>query len=116
MVIAAFLLIILALIGAPLFTVIAAGGIVASFSADISPDILIIEMHRLSASPNMLAIPLFTFAGVMMSSGGAPQRLVSFYRAAFGWMPGGFAIVAIGSCDYPGAWRLALPDTEKRGL
>ncbi|MCG6937708.1 MAG: TRAP transporter large permease subunit [Gammaproteobacteria bacterium] len=100
MVIAAFLLIILALIGAPLFTVIAAGGIVASFSADISPDILIIEMHRLSASPNMLAIPLFTFAGVMMSSGGAPQRLVSFYRAAFGWMPGGFAIVAIGSCAF----------------
>lgn len=100
MVIAAVLLVLLALIGAPLFTVIAAGGILASFSADISPDILVIEMHRLSASPNMLAIPLFTFAGVMMSSGGAPTRLVNFYRAAFGWMPGGFAIVAIGSCAF----------------
>jgi C4-dicarboxylate transporter, DctM subunit len=86
--------------GAPLFTVIAAGGLLASNSADISPDILVIEMNRLASSPNMIAIPLFTFAGVLMSSGGAPGRLVDFYRAAFGWMPGGLAIVTIGSCAF----------------
>ncbi|MCK4834570.1 MAG: TRAP transporter large permease subunit [Gammaproteobacteria bacterium] len=97
---ATILLVFLALIGAPLFTVIAAGAILASHSADISPDIIIIEMHRLAASPNMVAIPLFTFAGVLMSSGGAPQRLVNFYRAAFGWMPGGLAIVTIGACAF----------------
>jgi len=94
------LLVIIALVGAPLFMVLAAGGILASFSADISPDILIIEMHRLAASPNMIAIPLFTFAGVLMSSGGAPRRLVNFYRAALGWMPGGLAIVSVGSCAF----------------
>jgi tripartite ATP-independent transporter DctM subunit len=48
----------------------------------------------------MIAIPLFTLAGVLMSSGGAPQRLVDFYRAAVGWMPGGLAIVTIGSCAF----------------
>jgi len=100
MIAATILLIVIALIGAPLFTVIAAGAILASFSADISPDIIIIEMHRLAASPNMIAIPLFTFAGVLMSSGGAPRRLVDFYRAAFGWMPGGLAIVTIGACAF----------------
>jgi len=100
MITATILLILIALIGAPLFTVIAAGGMLASQSADISPDILIIEMNRLASSPNMIAIPLFTFAGVLMSSGGAPQRLVDFYRAALGWMPGGLAIVAIGSCAF----------------
>ncbi len=100
MIIAVILLVIIALIGAPLFTVIAAGALLASNSADISPDIIIIEMHRLAASPNMIAIPLFTFAGVIMSSGGAPQRLVNFYRAAFGWMPGGLAIVTIGACAF----------------
>ncbi len=100
MIAAAILLVVIALLGAPLFTVIAAGGLLASHSADISPDILVIEMNRLAASPNMIAIPLFTFAGVLMSSGGAPQRLVDFYRAAFGWMPGGLAIVAIGSCAF----------------
>lgn len=100
MIAAVILLIVIALIGAPLFTVIAAGGLLASNSADISPDILVIEMNRLASSPNMIAIPLFTFAGVLMSSGGAPGRLVDFYRAAFGWMPGGLAIVTIGSCAF----------------
>jgi tripartite ATP-independent transporter DctM subunit len=94
------LLVVIALIGAPLFTVIAAGALLASNSADIAPDILIIEMNRLASSPNMIAIPLFTFAGVLMSAGGAPQRLVNFYRAALGWMPGGLAIVAIGACAF----------------
>lgn len=97
---AAFLLIVIALLGAPLFTVLAAGGLLASHSADISPDILIIEMNRLASSPNMIAIPLFTFAGVLMSSGGAPKRLVTFYQAAVGWMPGGLAIVALVSCAF----------------
>lgn len=98
--IAAALLVVIALIGAPLFVIIAAGALLASHSADISPDIIIIEMHRLAASPNMIAIPLFTLAGVIMSGGGAPRRLVSFYRAAFGWMPGGLAIVTIGACAF----------------
>ena len=93
-------LILLALLGTPLFIAIAGGALLASHSADISPDILIIEMNRLAASPNMIAIPLFTFAGVMMSHGGAPRRLVELYRAALGWMPGGLAIVAIGSCAF----------------
>ena len=97
---AALVLVALALVGVPLFVVLAAGGLLASHSADISADILIIEMNRLASSPNMIAIPLFTFAGVLMSSGGAPQRLVNFYRAALGWMPGGLAIVTIGSCAF----------------
>ena len=97
---AALTLVVLALIGVPLFVVLAAGGLLASHSADISPDILIIEMNRLASSPNMIAIPLFTLAGVLMSSGGAPQRLVNFYRAALGWMPGGLAIVTIGACAF----------------
>ena len=97
---AALILIVLALVGVPLFVVLAAGGLIASYSADISPDILIIEMNRLASSPNMIAIPLFTLAGVLMSSGGAPQRLVNFYRAAVGWLPGGLAIVTIGSCAF----------------
>ncbi|RKZ65637.1 MAG: TRAP transporter large permease, partial [Gammaproteobacteria bacterium] len=69
MIAATIALIVIALIGAPLFTIIAAGGILASHTADISPDILIIEMNRLASSPNMIAIPLFTLAGVLMSSG-----------------------------------------------
>lgn len=97
---AALILVLLALVGVPLFVVLAAGGLLASEAAEISPDILIVEMNRLASSPNMIAIPLFTFAGVLMAHGGAPARLVDFYRAALGWMPGGLAIVTIGTCAF----------------
>ncbi len=100
MIIAVFILVIIALVGAPLFSVLAAGSLLASHAAELSPDILIIEMHRLAATPNMLALPLFTLAGVIMSSGGAPVRLVNFFKAAFGWLPGGLGIVSIGACAF----------------
>ena len=57
-------------------------------------------MNRLASSPSMLAIPLFTFAGVLMSGGGAPGRLATFYRAALGWLPGGIAIAALAACAF----------------
>jgi len=100
MIIAVILLILIALVGAPLFAVLAAGGLLASSASDLSPDILIIEMNRLAASPNMLALPLFTLAGVIMANGGAPHRLVAFYKAALGWLPGGLAIVALITCAF----------------
>ncbi len=95
-----FILLAFALIGAPLFTVLAAGAMLASYSSEISPDILVIEMNRLAASPNMVALPLFILAGVVMANGGTAQRLVTFYRASFGFLPGGIAIVAIVSCAF----------------
>lgn len=94
------LLIVIALLGAPLFSVLAAGALVASQALELSPDLLFIEMNRLAASPNMIALPLFILAGVIMSAGGAAQRLVVFFRAALGWLPGGLAIVAIGACAF----------------
>jgi len=94
------LLILIALIGAPLFTVLASGALLASVAEDISPDILIIEMNRLASSPNMIALPLFILAGVIMAHGGAPKRLVAFYRANFGFLPGGIAVVTLISCAF----------------
>ena len=78
-------LILIALVGAPLFTALASGALLVSIASEISPDILIIEMNRLTTSPNMLALPLFILAGVIMSHGGAPKRLVAFYHANFGF-------------------------------
>lgn len=100
MIIAVFLLILVALVGAPLFVALAAGGLLASSASGISPDILIIEMNRLAGSPNMLALPLFTLAGVIMANGGAPHRLVKFYDAALGWLPGGLGFVALITCAF----------------
>lgn len=100
MIIIVCILILIALIGAPLFTVLASGALLASYSAEISPDIIIIEMNRLTTSPNMIALPLFILAGVIMANGGAAKRLVTFYHASFGFLPGGIAIVALISCAF----------------
>ena len=93
-------LILLALLGLPLFTVLAAGGLLASVSAELDPVILISELYRLASQPNLIAIPLFTFAGITLAAGGGPQRLVNLFNALIGWMPGGLAIVTIITCAF----------------
>ena len=99
MIIIIFLLILLAILGTPLFAVMGAGGLVASYSADLSPSNLIIEMYRLVSQPSLVAIPLFTLAGMILSCGGGSKRLIKLFNALLGWMPGGLAIVTIVTCS-----------------
>lgn len=99
MIILVVILILLALIGTPLFAVMGAGGLVASYAAELDPSILIIELYRLASQPNLIAIPLFTFAGITLASGDGTKRLIKLFNALLGWMPGGLAIVTIVSCS-----------------
>jgi len=93
-------LILIAALGVPLFVVLGAGSLIATYAADLDPAVLLVEMLRLTSSPNLMAIPLFTLAGVTLARGGAPQRLVQLFNAGFGWMPGGVAVVALMSCAF----------------
>lgn len=93
-------LVLLALLGLPLFVVLGAGSLLAAHNADLVPAVLIIELNRLAASPNLTAIPLFTFAGVVLAGGGAPQRLVRLFNGLLGWLPGGIAAVALAACAF----------------
>lgn len=98
--VATLLLILAATLGMPLFVVLGAGGLLATAGQNIDSAILIVEMNRLATSPNLVAIPLFTLAGVTLAAGGAPQRLIRVFNAMFGWLPGGMAIVALTSCAF----------------
>lgn len=93
-------LILLALLGLPLFTALGAGSLYFAWHDELDPVLLIIELNRLASSPNMSAIPSFTFAGVVLAAGGAPQRLIRLFNSLFGWMPGGLAAVALVSCAF----------------
>ncbi|MBC8478614.1 TRAP transporter large permease subunit, partial [bacterium] len=62
---------------------------------EIETTAVIIELYRLASNPTILAIPLFTFAGMLLSAGNSPRRLVNLFRALCGWMPGGIAIVTL---------------------
>jgi tripartite ATP-independent transporter DctM subunit len=91
-------LILLALSGAPLFAVIGAGALWGFYQSDIDLSVVAIEFFRLAETPVLLAIPLFTFAGYLLSESKAPLRLVRLTQALLGWMPGGMAFVALIAC------------------
>ncbi|MBP1678256.1 MAG: putative C4-dicarboxylate transporter, large subunit [Bacteroidetes bacterium] len=91
-------LVLLALLGAPLFAIIAAVTFL-SFSAEgISPSVMLIDLTRIGTNPTLVAIPLFTFAGYLLAESKAPERLVDLARALFGWFSGGLAIVVLVTC------------------
>jgi C4-dicarboxylate transporter DctM subunit len=95
------LLVLLALLGAPLFAIIAAGALISFISIDPELGIAVpIEIFSIAEMPILLAIPLFTFAGYLLSESQAPGRLVRLTSAVLGWMPGGLAIVCIGACAF----------------
>ncbi|MCK7518261.1 MAG: TRAP transporter large permease subunit [Ignavibacteriales bacterium] len=46
------------------------------------------------------AIPLFAVAGFILSESKAGERMVRFFKAVFGWFPGGLAIMAVLVCAF----------------
>ncbi|MBD3610080.1 MAG: TRAP transporter large permease subunit [Gammaproteobacteria bacterium] len=89
----------LALMGVPLFIVIATGALAGYYIEEIDLSALIIEFYRLAEMPILMAIPLFSFAGYLLSESNAPKRLVKLTQALLGWAPGGLAIVTILACS-----------------
>jgi len=98
MIFSSLILIGLALLGMPLFAVIAAGALYGFHTEEIDLAVVAIEINRLATIPVLLAIPLFTFAGYLLGESNAPKRLVRITHAFLGWFPGGLAVVAIMAC------------------
>ncbi|MCC5794418.1 MAG: TRAP transporter large permease subunit [Chromatiales bacterium] len=98
MIVVGLLLMVLALLGAPLFAVIASSALAGFAREDILLTAVAIEIYGLAEMPVLLAIPLFTFAGYLLSASGAPARLVRLSEALLGWLPGGLAIIALVTC------------------
>ncbi|MFK7992001.1 MAG: TRAP transporter large permease [Sandaracinaceae bacterium] len=90
------LLIIFAMLGAPLFAIFGAASMIL-FSEDGTITSVAVDVfsERFADSPTLVTLPLFTFAGYLMAESGTPQRLVRVSRALFGWLPGGLAVVCL---------------------
>jgi tripartite ATP-independent transporter DctM subunit len=91
-------MLVVVLLGAPLFTVIGAGAFVGFHREGVDLSVVAIEFFGLSETPVLVAIPLFTFAGFLLSAGQAPARLVRLSQALLGWFPGGLAIISLVAC------------------
>ena len=90
-----------ALIEAPLFTVIIGISMVCLYAIELdfmAFQTIIIEMNRLASMPVLVALPLFTFTGCLLTATGAPRRVMNFIQSIAGWLPGGLAISALCSC------------------
>ncbi|MBT6325334.1 MAG: TRAP transporter large permease subunit [Bdellovibrionales bacterium] len=93
-------IILLAILGTPLFVIMGLSALTAFTLVDIEVSAVVIEIYRIASAPTLLTIPLFTFAGYMMAESGSPKRLLRLTEAALGWVPGGVAIVSLVICAF----------------
>lgn len=99
-VISGLLIIAFALLGTPLFVIMALAALVAFTFTDVELSAISIEIYRISSQATILTIPLFTLAGYLMAESGSPKRLLRLADAALGWLPGGVAIVSLVICAF----------------
>ena len=76
--------------------------------------------HMLVATgswPTLPAIPLLTACGYVLAESQASLRLLRFFKALLGWMPGGLAVIVIAVCalftTFTGASSCAEPGAAK---
>ncbi len=100
MILFSVMLVLLAVFGAPLFAVIAASAMLGFYGQESDLMIMAIEIQSIASMPFLSAIPLFTFAGYLLSESNAPKRLVRLTGAMLGWVPGGLALVCLGACAF----------------
>ncbi|MGA3084501.1 MAG: TRAP transporter large permease subunit [Thermodesulfobacteriota bacterium] len=94
--ISTFIAVFLALIGTPLFIVLAFSGIIFLYLSGIDLSAMVIELYELAHTPMLIAFPLFSLAGYILAESKAPDRLVRLSNALLGWLPGGLAVIALG--------------------
>ncbi|MGE0454814.1 MAG: TRAP transporter large permease [Vicinamibacteria bacterium] len=85
-------------LGAPIFAIMGSLALLLFFKDGTPVAAVTAEVYRLISSPTLPAIPLLTAAGYLLAEGGASTRLLRFFRALLGWMPGGLAVVTAAAC------------------
>ena len=97
---AIIILIASAFVGTPVFAVL--GGIAYMLFAHSGGSLAVIpnEAYTMLTGESIAAIPLFAFVGFLLSESKAASRLVSLFKALFGWLPGGLAIMSVLVCAF----------------
>lgn len=87
-----------AFLGAPVFVAMGGLALLLFFKDGIPVAAVSAEVYRLIASPTLPALPLLTACGYVLAEGGASTRLLRFFNALFGWLPGGLAVMVAAVC------------------
>jgi C4-dicarboxylate transporter, DctM subunit len=122
-------IIVLAIVGMPLFCVLGAIGLAGMHHSGTPLAGALADVYRLAGAEavSLSTIPLFTFAGYMMAKAKTAQRLVRLSELVLGWVPGGLALMTIWTCAFFTVFTgasgvtivalggLLLPELEKSG-
>ena len=92
--------IVFALLGVPMFVTFGALAMLAYQYSGIDFSVVIGELTRRTSMPMLQALPMFALAGYVLAGSRASERLLRISRVAFGWMPGGLAMVCIVTCTF----------------
>lgn len=93
-------IVLLALLGTPLYAIIGLAALLSFHFADIDSAAIFIELYRVASAPTLIAIPLFTFAGFILAESRTPQRMTRLTRALLGSIPGGLPWVVLVACAF----------------
>ena len=89
------ILIVAALFGLPLFTVLLGITYTAFSQGGGYVDVIPLEMYHILTDTSIAAIPLFTIAGCLLAEGSAGKRLMELVRSSVGWIRGGVVIASV---------------------
>jgi C4-dicarboxylate transporter, DctM subunit len=87
-------------LGAPVFTALGGAALILFWGEGVPIASIPVETYRLTVSPTLPTIPLFTLAGYFFAEGGASKRLVRVFQALAGWVRGGPAIATALVCAF----------------
>ncbi len=88
-------LIVSVLFGTPIFIGLGGVAYLLFVHSGGSPEVIPSEAYGMLTGYSLPAIPLFTFAGFILSESQAGKRLVRLFKAFVGWLPGGLVIMAV---------------------
>ena len=117
-----------AILGFPIWTVLATSSFIALTLGSNTPLIVVVQrMFTATDSFPILAVPLFMIAGNLMETGGISKRLINFCNAILGSLTGGLAMAAVLTCMFFAAISgsgpatvaaiggIMIPEMEKSG-
>jgi len=56
--------------------------------------------YRIVVSPTLAAIPIFTLAGYILAESKVSERLINFFKASVGWLPGSTVLIVVLLCAF----------------
>jgi len=94
------IIIISTLVGTPIYILLSGIALFLFLKSNGSIEVIPNESYTMLTGSYIPAIPLFAFAGFILSESRASDRLINLFHSLLGWIPGGLAIISVIVCAF----------------